>query len=113
MGSTVRRDGKMTRIAIGVDVSKGYADVVFVNEAGTVLPGGGIFDDTAGGHEQLRNLIAGFKERNPQPEFVVGLEASGGFERNWLKFFREMKTICRMEVLHLNALAGRKFFERN
>ena len=103
----------MTKIAIGVDVSKGYSDVVFINQAGTVLAGGGVFDDTAEGHELLRKVVVGLKEKNQDGEFVVGIESSGGLERNWLKFFRGLKSLCRMEVLHLNPVAAKKFVERN
>ena len=101
------------RIAIGVDVSKGYCDVQFINEAGTGLLEGGTFDDTACGHTQLKNRILGLKEKVPEAEFIVGLESSGGLERNWLNLFRQMKCFCKMEVLRLNPLAVRKFLERN
>ena len=101
------------RIAIGVDVSKGYVDIQFINQAGMVLAGGGTFDDTAAGHQLLRERIIGLKEKNADSEFIVGLESSGGLERNWLRFFREMKGFCKMEVLRLNPLAVRKFLERN
>ncbi len=101
------------KIYIGSDASKGYADTVFLNEAGTFLPEGRCFDDAAEGHNQLREAILGLKAKNDGVEFVVGLEASGGFERNWLKFFNELKSVFKMKVFLLNAFAVRKFFERN
>ena len=101
------------KIYIGNDASKGYADVAFLNESGTFLPEGRRFDDTAEGHNQLRERIMMLKEKNDGGEFVVGIEATGGFERNWLKFFGELKAVCKMRVLLLNALAVRKFFELN
>lgn len=101
------------KIFIGNDASKGYGDVLFLNEAGTILPEGKRFDDTAEGHKQLQRAMLGLKAKNEDVEFVVGLEASGGFERNWLKFFKEMKSVCKIKVFLLNAFAVRKFFERN
>jgi transposase len=101
------------KIYIGNDASKGYADVVFINEAGTVLPEGRRFDDTAEGHSQLHGRMGGLKEKNKDVEFVVGIEASGGLERNWLKFFRELKSVCKLKIFLLNAFAVRKFFEQN
>jgi transposase len=86
---------------------------VFLNEAGTFLPEGRRFDDTAEGHKKLQEAMLALRDKNKDIEFVVGLEASGGFERNWLKFFKEMKSVCEIKVFLLNAFAVRKFFERN
>lgn len=99
----------MERIAIAIDVSKGYGDVVFKNESGTVLKAGGRFDDTAAGHDLLRQQITMLAERFPGCTLAAGIEASGGLERNWLKFFRQLKSCCAIEVFHLNALAVRNF----
>lgn len=103
----------MKVICIGGDVSKGYIDVEFLNQSRTFLQEAGRFDDTAIGQSQLRNRILKLKEESDSIQFIVGLEASGGLERNWLKFFREMKTLCNIKVFLLNALAVHKFFERN
>ena len=43
----------------------------------------------------------------------MGLEASGGLERNWEKFFRGLKSSSDLEVLLLNPLAVKKHLERN
>jgi transposase len=101
------------KIFIGVDVSKGYADVQFLNKAGTFLSEGSVFDDTAAGHRLLLDCITALNKKNPDVGFVVGLEASGGLERNWEKFFRKLKSGFDMEVLLLNPLAVRKHLERN
>ena len=101
------------KIYIGNDASKGYVDVVFINEAGTILPEGGRFDDMAEGHNQLRERMLRLNEKNEGAEFVAGIEASGGLERNWLKFFRELKSACKLKIFLLNAFAVRKFFEQN
>jgi transposase len=101
------------KIYVGNDASKGYGDIVFLNEAATILPEGRRFDDTAEGQLQLREAMLGLKAKNEDVEFVVGLEASGGFERNWLKFFDELKSVLKIKLFLLNAFAVRKFFERN
>lgn len=103
----------MKVIAVGVDVSKGYSDIKFVNDAKTVLVESGTFDDTAEGHRRLRERFLFLSKKNAGVQFVVGLESSGGLERNWLKFFRGLKVSFPLEVLLLNPLAVRKFFERN
>lgn len=101
------------KIFIGADVSKGYADVQFLNETGTFLKEGSVFDDTAAGHGLLLDCMAMLKKKNPEVRFVVGLEASGGLERNWEKFFRGLKDSLDMEVLVLNPFAVKKHLERN
>lgn len=103
----------MKVIAVGVDVSKGYSDIKFVNDSGTVLPESGTFDDTAEDHRKLRERFSFILKKNTEVQFIVGLESSGGLERNWLKFFRSLKVSFPVEVLLLNPLAVRKFFERN
>lgn len=103
----------MDKIFIGIDVSKGYADVEFRNEAGTFLNEGGTFDDTAAGHKRLLDLLFQMQQKNSQLEFVVGLEASGGLERNWEKCFRTAKSNYKMELLVLHPVAVKKYLERN
>jgi len=103
----------MRVIAVGVDVSKGYSDIKFVNDSKTVLAESGTFDDTAEGHRRLRERFLFLLKKNAGIQFMVGLESSGGLERNWLKFFRGLKVSFPVEVLLLNPLAVRKFFERN
>ncbi|HEY4492611.1 MAG TPA: IS110 family transposase [Acidobacteriota bacterium] len=101
------------KIFIGVDVSKGYADVEFRNQAGTFLKQGRVFDDTAADHRALSDEMSRLREKNADAEFVVGLEASGGLERNWEKFFRALKDNFALELLVLNPYAVKKHLERN
>lgn len=102
----------MKKIAVGVDVSKGYADVEFRNEAGSRLSTQ-VYDDTAAGHKSLSEKFAEIAEKNGEAEFVVGLEASGGLERNWEKFFRQLKASYILLVFILNPFAVKKYLERN
>ena len=101
------------KIFIGADVSKGYADVQFRNEEATFLVEGGVFDDTASGHRLLLDRMTALKQKSPEVDFVVGLEASGGLERNWEKFFRSLKSSFDVELLLLNPLAVKKYLERD
>ena len=103
----------MNKIFIGVDVSKGYGDVQFLNQAGTFLSERDVYDDTAAGHGELLDRISGLARKNPEVAFVVGMEASGGLERNWEKFFRGLKSNFDLEVLVLNPFAVKKHLERN
>lgn len=90
-------------IAIGCDSSKGRIDVEIRNHHGTVLHAG-IFDDTPEDHAAVRRLVDGLSERHPEAHFLVGIESTGGMERNWLAFFRKEKRWLKcMRVFKLNA----------
>jgi len=78
----------MEYIAIGCDISKGRCDVVIINQSGTVLTGSGGYDDVRRDHERLRATLMDLREQYPQARILVGLESTGGLERNWLAFFR-------------------------
>ncbi len=103
----------MKTIFVGGDVSKGYVDFEFVNEAGSCLEPGARFDDTPQGHRIMRKLIAEMSRKHGPLSFVVGLESSGGLERNWLKLFRDLRNSFPIEVLLLNPLAVKKYLERD
>lgn len=93
-------------IAIGCDVSKGRIDVVIRNHAGTRLAGSDAYDDTRSGHERLRRVIDDLHERYPNESILVGLETTGGMERNWLAFFRgERRWVKTLRIHHINALS--------
>lgn len=103
----------MNTIFVAGDVSKGYIDMAYINAAGEILSSTGRFDDTAEGHAQVREELSRKSLQYSPVSFVVGLESSGGLERNWLKLFRQLKGSSQMEVLLLNALAVKKFLDRN
>jgi transposase len=77
----------MGYIAVGMDVSKGYADIAILNESFTELHTAR-YDDTAAGHRQLHGVLEALEKRYPDAVFVVGAESTGGLERNWLTFLR-------------------------
>lgn len=101
-----------THIAIGCDASKGRIDIVIKNQSGTNLAGGGGYDDTRAGHERLRKVIDDLYEANPDTTLLVGIESTGGMERNWLAFFRqERRWVKPLKIHHLNALSVSRYRE--
>jgi transposase len=92
-------------IAIGCDSSKGRIDVEIRNDHGTVLHTGA-YDDTPDGHAALRCVVDDLRERFPTATILVGIESTGGMERNWLAFFRrEKRWVKRLRIFKLNASA--------
>src|SRR5215203_3100428 len=106
------KSGEEMKVYVGFDVSKGYADLEMDSDTGSCLVTERI-DDTAAGQRKLSELFARHHQENTQTEFVVGLEASGGLERNWVKFLRTLKTQYRLELLVLNPVAVKKYSDRN
>ena len=108
----------MMILSLGLDVSKGYADGVFLDPAGRRLPPcSGRFDDTPTGHAAVRQALSELAAQYPDARFRLGLEASGGLERNWLAtlvaWTQEPGQQARAHaVYHLNALAVKRFRDR-
>jgi len=98
---------------VGIDVSKGYVDVAGVNNSGSILGLEGRFDDTFEGRQSLRKVLLSLIDPSSKEpvEIKVGLESSGGLERNWLKSIRKMHP--RVKCYLLNPLAVKRFGERN
>lgn len=94
----------MEYIAIGGDVSKGRLDIAILNESRTRLHVGA-YDDTADGHRQVAAVVDEVRRRHPGATLLVGLESTGGMERNWLAFFRRWSNA---RVHRLNATAVKR-----
>ena len=103
----------MTSLFFGIDVSKGYADVCCINQAGSRLGNVGQFDDTAAGHAAMKKTIETLKSKYPDAQMVFGLEHSGGIERNWAVFLRDLAAPSGGKVFTLNPLAVKKFLDRD
>lgn len=103
----------MTSLFFGIDVSKGYADVCCINQAGSRIGVVCQFDDTTAGHAALKQTIEMLKSRYPDAQMVFGLEHSGGLERNWAVFLRDLATPLNGRVFTLNPLAVKKFLDRD
>ena len=69
---------------IGLDISKGYADVVFA-ENKKVIGKPFLVDDTNNGYSTLEKRISEL----PKEEVIkVGFESTGGYENIFLNFFQ-------------------------
>lgn len=98
--------------AVGADVSKGRVDVVFLNQSGTVLKGSGAYDDNHAGHVGLRDHLRALEAAHPEAEIRVGVESTGGYERNWLALLRdERRRGKRIDFWRLNPLAVKKWLD--
>jgi transposase len=95
---------------LGIDVSKGYMDVAAINESGSVLRCKGRFDDTYEGHADFSDLVNQMMGGDASKRLVIGIESTGGLERNWLMMMKNNFPDAKRYLL--NPLAVKKFGER-
>jgi len=103
----------MKTLFVGVDVSKGYADFAVMSEEGSLVRNCDRFDDTALGHAAVADLFARLDNPQEPVHFVVGVESSGGLERNWAHFFKSIAQKFNLKVYLLNPLAVKRFLSRD
>lgn len=103
----------MRLLALGVDVSKGYADFRGLDPDGRPLRTcAARYDDTPAGHAAVRTLIQGLLAQYPDAQLRIGVEGSGGLERNWLHLFLACLPRALHQVYQLNPLAVKRFRDR-
>ena len=99
-------------IYVGADISKGYADFAISDGEGQIRKELQL-DDTRRGHDRAVRLMRELNKRaGKEEELVVGMEATGGMEANWLQLFEDLSEELDLTVYRLNALVLRKFAEQ-
>ncbi len=90
-------------IFVGGDVSKGYADFVFLTkDKKEVIPSFQL-DDNREGHDILKHEI---KKLSKKYQVIFGVENTGGYERNWVFAVKSLTgAIKSIEVYKLNPKA--------
>ncbi|MCK7527851.1 MAG: IS110 family transposase [Ignavibacteriales bacterium] len=77
---------------LGIDVSKGYADFVILDENKKSVEDNFQLDDTFEGHNQLYRVISDFLAKHPDSKIFAAVESTGGYENNWLKFLSKTQS---------------------
>lgn len=97
-------------VYIGADVSKGYADFCVLTDEGEVRQQLRL-DDTRRGHDRLEELVRSYAEQQ-DATLLVGMEATGGLELNWLHALKTLEQSVNLSVYQLNPYVLRKFVEQ-
>jgi transposase len=87
---------------LGIDVSKGYAEFVLLNEAGKRLENTLQFDDTSTGHRSLKEWITEAMETHGITQLDCAVESTGGFENNWFAALIKWSYTMALRVARLN-----------
>lgn len=89
---------------LGIDVSKGYADFILVDEQCRVLEDSFQLSDTAHGRKDLKQLIIGWQKQGME-QLYCGVESTGGYENNWHSFLKGLQATGGIWVSRLNSKA--------
>ena len=98
-------------VYIGADVSKGYADFCVLNGEGEARHRL-CLDDTREGHDRMEELVRTCADQQPSETLLVGMEATGGLELNWLSTLKTLEQDANLTVYQLNPYVLRKLVEQ-
>jgi len=89
---------------LGIDVSKGYADFLLLDEQKQIVEEAFVLDDNGEGRKQLKALIDKWFLQGIE-QLYCGVESTGGYENNWYYFLKTLSTRQQLQVARLNAKA--------
>ena len=92
----------MTSFFMGIDVSKGYADFVILNQLKQPVMENFQFDDTFQGHSQLYEILERFLADHQKATLYAAVESTGGFENNWYKTLIGFQASLPIQTARLN-----------
>jgi transposase len=87
---------------LGIDVSKGYADFILLNEKKTKLEKVFQLDDNRSGHDDLKKLLEKLIEQHQISMIYCAVESTGGFENNWYSSLIGFSKTMSLKVARLN-----------
>ena len=90
-----------TKAFLGIDVSKGYADFILLDEDKQVLEESFQLDDNKAGREQLSELFDPWFDSGIE-ELYCAVESTGGYENNWYEYLRRTSFEKNVKVARLN-----------
>ena len=100
---------------LGIDVSKGYADLILLDSQKNIIEKNFQLDDTFQGHNQLSDLISNFFSKHSKDILYASVESTGGYENNWLNTLQKLQTQFNLfavrlnpKGVHHNSIAGMK-----
>lgn len=72
---------------LGIDVSKGYADFVLLDQNDLVMEAGFQLSDDKSGRQKLKEIISSWQQQGLK-ELYCGVESTGGYENNWYSLIK-------------------------
>jgi transposase len=94
----------MEHYYLGIDVSKGYADFVILNDKKQPIEENFQLDDTFDGHCHLYEILYTFCENHPECTIYAAVESTGGYEDNWFNALVKFQGTLNLRTARLNPL---------
>jgi len=94
----------MKSFYLGIDVSKGYADFVILNDQKQCVLNNFQLDDTNKGHSRLYDIISQFLKQRSKSTLFAAVESTGGYENNWYHSLQRFQQSLSISVARLNPL---------
>jgi len=92
----------MNPFFMGIDVSKGYADFMIIDDKKHPVVKGFQLDDTFDGHRSLYNVMGRFLSQHTASTLFIGMESTGGYENNWYNALIEFQGSLNIQTARLN-----------
>ncbi len=87
---------------MGIDVSKGYADFIILNQEKKVVEDNFQLDDTFDGHKKLFEFLTDFFANNSGAKIFAAVESTGGYENNWFNTLHKLQYKMDVSVARVN-----------
>jgi transposase len=94
----------MQQYYLGVDVSKGYADFVILDDKKEPVEKNFQLDDTFDGHCHLYERLCRFFDEHPDSIINAAVESTGGYENNWYNTLIKFQGTLNLHTARLNPL---------
>jgi len=92
----------MKSFYLGIDVSKGYADFVIINEKKETMVKNFQLDDTFESHSRLYAILQDFLAKHPKDILYAAMESTGGYENNWHNALIKFQASLNIKTARLN-----------
>jgi transposase len=93
---------------LGIDVSKGYADFMLLDEKKIKLENVFQLDDNREGHDSLKKLLEKLIDQYKFSMLYCAVESTGGFENNWYSSLIGLSKTMKLKVARLNPTGVKK-----
>ena len=101
----------MKEYSMGIDVSKGSADIILLNFKKELVEKSFQLDDTSAGHRVLKTKLEIFFTNNPEAIIYAALESTGGYENNWYRLLRNLGEEMAIQVARLNPIGVKHYWK--
>lgn len=95
----------MKSFYLGIDVSKGYADFMIIDEKKQTVIQNFQLDDTFSSHNRLHEILQQFLAQHPKSTLYAAMESTGGYENNWYNTLTKFQATLNIKTARLNPLA--------